>query len=202
MVLKSIYASGSTGPFFDNHFMNKHDSSFAKKTDFLSRYLVLSEIRCARKKSNQKQEQNLLSKVFNLFEIFEIAEQEFLLDSLLSAWTFVYWNMNTRWKYFLNYYHRIFFLEIQITTVQRGVVFTGVELREILAVFNQQIRFLLTHSMILLTQFCIDSKTKKKVISDNKKSLKWLSDKHASILWFMNSGQEDIAVLFQRASCI
>ena len=85
LVLKSIYASGSTGPFFDNHFMNKHDSSFAKKTDFLSRYLVLSEIRCARKKSNQKQEQNLLSKVFNLFEIFEIAEQEFLLDSLLSA---------------------------------------------------------------------------------------------------------------------
>ena len=65
--------------------MNKHDSSFAKKTDFLSRYLVLSEIRCARKKSNQKQEQNLLSKVFNLFEIFEITEQEFLLDSLLSA---------------------------------------------------------------------------------------------------------------------
>ena len=85
LVLKSIYASGSTGPFFDNHFMNKHDSSFAKKTDFLSRYLVLSEIRCARKKSNQKQEQNLLSKVFNLSEIFEIAEQEFLLDSLLSA---------------------------------------------------------------------------------------------------------------------
>ena len=85
LVLKSIYASGSTGPFFDNHFMNKHDSSFAKKTDFLSRYLVLSEIRCARKKSNQKQEQNLLSRVFNFFEIFEIAEQEFLLDSLLSA---------------------------------------------------------------------------------------------------------------------
>ena len=109
LVLKSIYASGSTGPFFDNHFMNKHDSSFAKKTDFLSRYLVLSEIRCARKKSNQKQEQNLLSRVVNLFEIFEIAEQEFLLDSLLSAWTFVYWNMNTRWKYFLNYYHRILF---------------------------------------------------------------------------------------------
>ena len=100
--------------------MNKHDSSFAKKTDFLSRYLVLSEIRCARKKSNQKQEQNLLSKVFNLFEIFEITEQEFLLDSLLSAWTFVYWNMNTRWKYFLNYYHRILFLEIQMTTVQKG----------------------------------------------------------------------------------
>ena len=132
LVLKSIYASGSTGPFFDNHFMNKHDSSFAKKTDFLSRYLVLSEIRCARKKSNQKQEQNLLSKVFNLFEIFEITEQEFLLDSLLSAWTFVYWNMNTRWKYFLNYYHRILFLEIQMTTVQRMVVFTGVELREIM----------------------------------------------------------------------
>ena len=106
--------------------MNKHDSSFAKKTDFLSRYLVLSEIRCARKKSNQKQEQNLLSKVFNLFEIFEITKQEFLLDSLLSAWTFVYWNMNTRWKYFLNYYHRILFLEIQM------VVFTGVELREIM----------------------------------------------------------------------
>ena len=45
-------------------------------------------------------------------------------------------------------------------------------------------------------------KNQKKVISDNKKSLKWLSDKHACILWSMNSGQEDIAVLFQRASCI
>ena len=103
LVLKSIYASGSTGPFFDNHFMNKHDSSFAKKTDFLSRYLVLSEIRYARKRNWSKQERNLLSKVFNLFEIFEITEQEDLLHSLLSAWTFVYWNMNTRWKYFLNY---------------------------------------------------------------------------------------------------
>ena len=37
------------------------------ESDFLSRYLVLSEISCERKKSNQKQEQNLLSKVFNLF---------------------------------------------------------------------------------------------------------------------------------------
>ena len=45
-------------------------------------------------------------------------------------------------------------------------------------------------------------KNQKKIISDNKKSLKWLSDKHACILWSMNSGQEDIAVLFQRASCI
>ena len=45
------------------------------------------------KEIDQKQKRNLLSKVFNLFEIFEITEQEFLLDSLLSAWTFVYWNM-------------------------------------------------------------------------------------------------------------
>ena len=37
------------------------------------------------KEIEQKQKRNLLSKVFNLFEIFEIAEQEFLLDSLLSA---------------------------------------------------------------------------------------------------------------------
>ena len=112
--------------------MNKHDSSFAKKTDFLSRYLVLSEIRCARKKSNQKQEQNLLSIFYNGIQEFEITEQNILLDSLLSACSFVYWNMNSGWKYFLNYYHRIFFLEIQMTTVQRGVVFTGVELREIM----------------------------------------------------------------------
>ena len=34
---------------------------------------------------DQKQERNLLSKVFNLFDIFEITEQEFVLDSLLSA---------------------------------------------------------------------------------------------------------------------
>ena len=70
--------------------MNKHDSSFAKKTDFLSRYLVLSEIRCARKKSNQKQEQNLLSIFYNDIQEFEITEQNVLLDSLLSACSFVY----------------------------------------------------------------------------------------------------------------
>ena len=107
LVLKSIYASGSTGPFFADHYLNRLNrlnSSFAKKTDFLSRYLVLSEIRYARKRNLSKQERNLLSKVFNLFEIFEITEQEILLHSLLSAWTFVYWNMNTRWKYFLNYW--------------------------------------------------------------------------------------------------
>ena len=45
------------------------------------------------KEIDQKQKRNLLSKVFNLLEIFEITEQELLLDSLLSAWTFVYWNM-------------------------------------------------------------------------------------------------------------
>ena len=37
------------------------------------------------KESDQKQKRNLLPKVFNLFEIFEITEQEFVLDSLLSA---------------------------------------------------------------------------------------------------------------------
>ena len=45
------------------------------------------------KEIDKKQEQNLLSKFCNLLEIFEITEQELLLDSLLSAWTFVYWNM-------------------------------------------------------------------------------------------------------------
>ena len=45
------------------------------------------------KEIDQKQERNLLSKVFNLLEIFEITEQELLSDSLLSAWTFVFWNM-------------------------------------------------------------------------------------------------------------
>ena len=88
LVLKSIYASGSTGPFFADHYLNRLNrlnSSFAKKTDFLSRYLVLSEIRYARKRNLSKQERNLLSKVFNLFEIFEITEQEDLLHSLLSA---------------------------------------------------------------------------------------------------------------------
>ena len=37
------------------------------------------------KEIDQKQERNLLSKVFNFSEIFEIPEQEFVLDSLLSA---------------------------------------------------------------------------------------------------------------------
>ena len=37
------------------------------------------------KEIEQKQKRNLLSKVLNLFEIFEITEQEFVLDSLLSA---------------------------------------------------------------------------------------------------------------------
>ena len=43
------------------------------------------------KEIDQKQKRNLLSKVFNLFEIFEITEQEFLLDCLFSARTFIYW---------------------------------------------------------------------------------------------------------------
>jgi|TARA_Y100001956_G_scaffold57152_1_gene56167 hypothetical protein len=42
------------------------------------------------KEIDQKQKRNLLSKVFNLFEIFEITEQEFLLDCLFSARTFIY----------------------------------------------------------------------------------------------------------------
>ena len=45
------------------------------------------------KEIDKKQEQNLLSKFCNLLEIFEITEQELLLASLLSAWTFLYWNM-------------------------------------------------------------------------------------------------------------
>ena len=93
LVLKSIYASGSTGPFFADHYLNRLNrlnSSFAKKTDFLLKYLVLSEIRYARKRNWSKQERNLLSKVFNLFEIFEITEQEFLLDCLFSARIFIY----------------------------------------------------------------------------------------------------------------
>ena len=45
------------------------------------------------KEIDKKQEQNLLSKFCNLLEIFEITEQELLSDSLLSAWTFVFWNM-------------------------------------------------------------------------------------------------------------
>ena len=54
LVLKSIYASGSTGPFFADHYLNRLNrlnSSFAKKTDFLLKYLVLSEIRYARKRN-------------------------------------------------------------------------------------------------------------------------------------------------------
>ena len=35
------------------------------------------------KEIDQKQKRNLLSKVFNLFEFFEITEQEFLLDCIL-----------------------------------------------------------------------------------------------------------------------
>ena len=37
------------------------------------------------KEIGQKQKRNLLSNVFDLFEIFEITEQELLLDSQLSA---------------------------------------------------------------------------------------------------------------------
>ena len=37
------------------------------------------------KEIDQKQKRNLLSKVFNLLDIFEITEQELLLDYLLSA---------------------------------------------------------------------------------------------------------------------
>ena len=54
LVLKSIYASGSTGPFFADHYLNIWIDSTQvspRKTDFLSRYLVLSEIRYARKRN-------------------------------------------------------------------------------------------------------------------------------------------------------
>ena len=37
------------------------------------------------KEIDQNRNRNLLSKVFNLLEIFEITEQELLSDSLLSA---------------------------------------------------------------------------------------------------------------------
>ena len=40
------------------------------------------------KEIDQKQKRNLLSIVFNLLRIFEITEQEFLLDSRLSAWSY------------------------------------------------------------------------------------------------------------------
>ena len=59
LVLKSIYASGSTGPFFADHYLNIWiDSSQVspRKTDFLSRYLALSEIRYARKRNWSKTE--------------------------------------------------------------------------------------------------------------------------------------------------
>ena len=97
LVLKSIYASGSTGPFFADHYLNIWIDSTQvspRKTDFLSRYLVLSEIRYARKRNWSKTRNGIFCQKFsNLLEIFEITEQELLLDSLLSAWTFVYWNM-------------------------------------------------------------------------------------------------------------
>ena len=57
LVLKSIYASGSTGPFFADHYLNIWIDSTQvspRKTDFLSRYLVLSEIRYARKRNWSK----------------------------------------------------------------------------------------------------------------------------------------------------
>ena len=97
MVLKSIYASGSTGPLFADHYLNIWIDSTQvspRKTDFLSRYLALSEIRYARKRNWSKTRNGIFCQKFsNLLEIFEITEQELLLDSLLSAWTFVYWNM-------------------------------------------------------------------------------------------------------------
>ena len=97
LVLKSIYASGSTGPFFADHYLNIWIDSTQvspRKTDFLSRYLVLSEIRYARKRNWSKTRNGIFCQKFsNLLEIFEITEQELLLASLLSAWTFLYWNM-------------------------------------------------------------------------------------------------------------
>ena len=54
LVLKSIYASGSTGLFFADHYLKRLNLSFAKKADFLSRYLVLSEKRYARQRNWSK----------------------------------------------------------------------------------------------------------------------------------------------------
>ena len=54
LVQKSIYASASTGPFFADQYLNRLKSSFAKKTDFLSKYLVLSEMKYPRKRNWSK----------------------------------------------------------------------------------------------------------------------------------------------------
>ena len=83
-----------------------------------------------KKKINKKHEQNLLLAFYNLKQEFEIIEQNILLDSLLSADSFVYWNMNSRWKYFLDSFQRNYFLVIQMTIVQTGEVWTGVNLIE------------------------------------------------------------------------
>ena len=49
--------------------------------------------------------------------------------------------MNNRWKNFLNSFHRIFFLEIQMSIVLMLVVWTGVDLLEMMLLyFNKHIQ--------------------------------------------------------------
>ena len=70
LVLKSIYASGSTGPFFADHYLNIWIDSTQvspRKTDFLSRYLVLSEIRYARKRNWSKTGTGIFCQKFLIF---------------------------------------------------------------------------------------------------------------------------------------
>ena len=97
LVLKSIYASGSTGPFFADHYLNRLNSSFAKKNwlpvKITCYSCIIWNMICKKKKLLENRNGIFCQKFCNLLEIFEITEQELLLDSLLSAWTFVYWNM-------------------------------------------------------------------------------------------------------------
>ena len=97
LVLKSIYASGSTGPFFADHYLNRLNSSFAKKNwlpvKITCYSCIIWNMICKKKKLLENRNGIFCQKFCNLLEIFEITEQELLLDCLLSAWTFVYWNM-------------------------------------------------------------------------------------------------------------
>ena len=96
LVLKSIYASGSTGPFFADHYLNIWIDSTqvsSRKTDFLSRYLVLSEIRYARKRNWSKTGTGIFCQKFLIF-----------LKSLKS--------LNKNFYYTLYSLHELSFIEI------------------------------------------------------------------------------------------
>ena len=94
LVLKSMYASCSTGPFFADHYSHRFEKTQLK---FRQEKWLPVKISCiiwneiCKKNKLIKNRNGIFCQKFLISLIFVITGQEILLDSLFSAWTFIYW---------------------------------------------------------------------------------------------------------------